>query len=46
MIKAGEGGIRVGQNFQCRPKLILKYKNNIKMNLNLVVLIQEINYLK
>ena len=57
IIKAGEkalatcrrqGTIRSGQDFQCRPilKLILKYESVIKMNVNLMVFIQEIVCLK
>ena len=46
-IKACESTIIAGENFQCRPILwlILKDKNIIKMNLNLMVFIQEIIYL-
>ena len=48
IIKAGEGTIRAGENFECRPilYLILRYKNIIRKNLNLMVFIQEIIYLK
>ena len=43
-IRAGEGMIRAGE--VCRIlQLILKYKSIIKMNLNLMVFIQEIIYL-
>ena len=42
--RAGEGTIRAGQDFEW--KQILKYKSIIKTNLNLMVLIEEINYLK
>ena len=45
---AGEGTTRADQNFQCRLvfSLILKYKNIIKTNINLMVFDQEIIYLK
>ena len=46
VIRAGEGVIRASQNFQCRLILILTYKNFIKMNLNTIVFIQKIIYLK
>ena len=47
-IIAGEGTIRGGQDFEYRLILygILKYKNIIKMNLNLMGFIQEVIYLK
>ena len=47
-IRAVEGLIRTGQDFQCFQilKRIFKYKSIIKMNLNLIVFIQEIIYLK
>ena len=46
--RSGEGMIRVGQNFQCHIflKIILNYKDVIKSNLGLMVLSQEIIYLK
>ena len=48
VIRAGDGVIRVVQDFKCRLilQLILKYKNIIKKNLNLMVFIQEIIYIK
>ena len=48
VIRAGEGIIRGGENSERRPilLLILKYKNIMKINLNLMVFIQEIIYLK
>ena len=47
VIWACKGTIRAGQNFYCRLILwlILKCKNIIKANLNLMVLIQRIIYL-
>ena len=42
-IRAGEEAIRAGQNLL---KLILKYKNIIKMSPKLMVFIREIIYLK
>ena len=45
-IRAGEGTIRAGQDFYLIIWKILKYKSIIKMNLNLMVFIQEIIYLK
>ena len=47
-IRAVEGTIRAGGSFQCCPvlQLSLKYKNIMKMNLNLMVFIQENIYLK
>ena len=44
----GKGVIRAGQNLQCHLilELFLKYKNIIKTNLNLMVFIQKIIYLK
>ena len=42
VIRAGEGVITASQNFQCRLILILTYK----MNLNTIVFIQKIIYLK
>ena len=47
-IRAVEGTIRAGGSFQCCPvlQLSLKYKNIMKMNLNLMVFIQETIYLK
>ena len=43
-IKASEGTIKVGQNFKYRLilNLILKYKNDIKMKLNINVFLHEI----
>ena len=43
-----EGTIRAGQNFLCHLilQIISKYKSIIKTNLNLMVFIQEIIYLK
>ena len=48
IIKTDKGTIRAGQDFQCCTilYLILKYKRNIKTNLNVMVLIQEIIHLK
>ena len=48
VIRTGEGVIRAGPNFQCSPilQLILKSKNIIKTNLNLMVFMQEIIHLK
>ena len=48
VIRAGEGTIRPGQNISCciMLSLFLKYKSVIKMNLNLMVFIEEILYLK
>ena len=43
-IRAGEGMIRAGEASHIL-QLILKYKSIIKMNLNLMVFIQEIIYL-
>ena len=43
-IRAGEGMIRAGEACHIL-QLILKYKSIIKMNLNLMVFIQEIIYL-
>ena len=47
-IRAGEGTIWCSQDFWCCLTLsqILKYQNIIKTNLNLMVFIQEIIYLK
>ena len=47
-IRAGETAVRAGQDFLSRLILqpILKFKNLIKMNLNLMVLFQKIIYLK
>ena len=47
-IRAVEGLIRTGQDFQhfLILRRIFKYKSIIKMNLNLIVFIQEIIYLK
>ena len=47
-IRAGEGTVRGAQDFSCQLFLqqILKYKSIIKMNLNLMVFIEEIIYLK
>ena len=47
-LRAGESTIRAGQIVRCRIilKLNLKYKSIIKMNLNLVVCVQEIICLK
>ena len=46
-IRAGKGTIRAGQDCQCHLILLIsEYKRIIKMNLNLVVLIQEIIYLE
>ena len=47
-IRAVEGLIRTGQDFQrfLILKRIFKYKSIIKMNLNLIVFIQEIINLK
>ena len=41
--RAGEGTIRADQNFLCRFifEQILKYKSIMKMNLNVMVFIQE-----
>ena len=44
LIKAAEDTIRAGENFNAAPSL--KYKNIIRMNLYLMVFIQEIIYLK
>ena len=48
IIRAGEGTTRTGQSFQFRLilQLTLKYKSIIKVNLNLMVFIQKIIYLK
>ena len=48
VIRAGEGTIRPGQIISCciMLSLFLKYKSIIKMNLNLMVFIEEIFYLK
>ena len=45
--RAGKGNIRVGQNFYCCliHQENLKYRTITKMNLNLMVFIQEIIYL-
>ena len=47
-IRAGESTIRAGQNLWCCLILwlTLKYKIMIKINLNLIVFIQEIIHLK
>ena len=47
-IPADEATIRECENFQCHPILlqILKYKNVMKINLYLIVFIQELIYLK
>ena len=47
-IGAGEGTMRAGEDFLCLfiIQQILKYKSIIKMNLDLIVFIQEIIYLK
>ena len=44
-ITAGEGTIRPGQDFKC-SLILFKYKSIVKANLNLMVFIQEIIYLK
>ena len=48
IVRTGEGVIRARQNFYCYLFLesILMYKNIIKMNLNLMVFIKEIIYVK
>ena len=48
LIRAAEKTIRAGQDFKYRVilELVLKYKNIIKLNLNLMVFIQEITYQK
>ena len=48
VIRAGEGTIRPSQNISCciMLSLFLKYKSVIKMNLNLMVFIEKIFYLK
>ena len=47
-IRTGERTIGAGQDFWCCriPKLILKYKSIIEMNLNLIEFTQVIIYLK
>ena len=47
-IGAGESTIKASQNFSCLLvlQLILKYKNIIKTNLNLMVFTKEITWLK
>ena len=47
-IQASEGGIRTGQDFWCRLILwlTLKYKNIIRINLNIMMFIQEVISLK
>ena len=47
-IREGKGAIRAGENFYCRLilEVILKYKDIIKMSLNLMMFIQETIYLK
>ena len=47
-IRAGEGTVRAAQDFSCQLFLqqILKYKSIIKMNLDLMLFIEEIIYLK
>ena len=46
-IREDEGTIRGGENFYCHLilYLLLKYKNIIKMNLNLMMFIEEIIFL-
>ena len=46
--RAGEGTVRAGQDFHCgfSDSQILKHKSIVKMNLNLMVFIQEIIYKK
>ena len=48
VIRAGKRVVRGDQNFWCHLilYLILKYKNIIKINLNLMVFFQELIYLK
>ena len=47
-IRAAEGTLRAGQKFYCHLILlkILKYEGIIKINLNLMVFMQQISYLK
>ena len=47
-VPADEATIRECENFQCHPVLllILKYKNVMKINLYLIMFIQEMIYLK
>ena len=48
VIRAGEGVIRAAQNFSMLPHCLTNfgYKTIIKMNLNLMVFIQKIIFLK
>ena len=48
VVRAGESTIKASQNFSCLLvlQIILKYKNIIKTNLNLMVFTKEMTWLK